>query len=225
MGEAELNIPNKTLTIHSHIITYGTAASEVLTEQIRNEIETLWNEPECSIPFNGDAFFLRFHITGECKKELTEMEVLQNLNPRHNYFRVEEYVHGNISFVDGIHSNTGFFKLENLYAGSTTAAHEYGHTLGLNHPMETDIRGNGVPGIMYPRGSLVDAVYQYDPSRPAGVAGGTMHPMHRRVTVGDIALLRLHQLTFQNGKSIVGAFTNIYHWPHIPPSNEYFVEA
>src|SRR6185295_1061154 len=100
----------------------------------------------------------------------------------------------------------GYFKLENLYTGSTTAAHEYGHTLGLVHPINIDIRGKGVPGIMYPRGTLVDPQYQYDPSKPAGETGGTMHPTYRKVLDADIKSLKLEKLQFDSGMSIVGAF-------------------
>src|SRR5204862_6431521 len=103
---------------------------------------------------------------------------------------------------------------ENLYKGSTSAAHEHGHTLGLDHPKILDIRGQGVPGIMYPRGTLVDPQYQYDPSRPAGVTGGTMHPIYRRVKQEDIESLGLHKLSFKNKPAILGEFTNVYHWDH-----------
>lgn len=213
MGEAEITT-NNSLTIHSHIITYGDAADTKTTERIRNEIETMWNEPKGIIIMYGSSFQIVFRITAEIKKDVTELEVLQNTDPRTNYFRIEEYVNGNISFVDGIGCNTGHFKLENLYEGSTTAAHEYGHTLGLHHPKETDIRGKGAPGIMYPRGTLVDPQFQYDPSRPAGTQGGTMHPMYRKVFQNDIEQLKLHRVSFHNKKGIVGGFTNIYHWPH-----------
>jgi hypothetical protein len=214
MGEAELDIGNKQLIIHSNIITYGNAADETTTTRIRDEIETMWNEPNAIIVIDQFNFFVRFHITSELKKEITELEVLQNINPRNNYFRIEEYAHGNISFVDGLGCNSGYFKLENLYQGSTTAAHEYGHTLGLDHPTDLDIRGSGVPAIMYPRGTLVDPPFQYDPSKPAGITGGTMHPMYRRVKLHDIQNLKLHKLRFQNNKALLGDFTNIYHWPH-----------
>ena len=198
MGTAELI--NHQIAIRSHIITYGNAADDAITEMIRDEIESLWNEPKGVLNFDGLTMHVRFQITASFQPAITDIEIYQNLDPHNNYFRIEEFAHGNISFVDGLGCNSGYFKLENLYKGSTTAAHEYGHTLGLEHPDNLDIRGFGVPGIMYPRGTLVDAVYQYEPDKPAGTKGGTMHPMFRRVSQQDIDLLqlpKLHRLVLQ----------------------------
>ncbi|MGV3656933.1 MAG: peptidase M10 [Chitinophagaceae bacterium] len=214
MGEAQIDHTAKTLTIHSHIVTYGNAADEVLTERIRDEIETMWNSPQATVVIAGTRLQVQFNITAALQPQISELEVLQNVDARNNYFRIEAFAVGNISFVDGVGSNSGYFLLENLYQGSTTAAHEYGHTIGLDHPDDLDIRGRGVPGIMYPRGTLVDPPYQYDPTKPAGVTGGTMHPMHRRVQPYDIDHLKLHKLRFENGRALLGAFTNIYHWNH-----------
>jgi hypothetical protein len=214
MGTAEVNPYQKILIIFSHIITYGDAADALLTEQIREEIETMWNEPKGRVLLDNEDFIVQFRITAELRKDITELEVLQNTDPRNNYFRIEDFAHGSISFVDGLGCNTGYFLRENLYKGSTTAAHEYGHTLGLDHPRKLDIRGQGVPGIMYPRGTLVDAAYQYDPAIPAGQKGGTMHPMHRRVKQEDITNIKLQRLQFESGRAVVGGFTNVYHWNH-----------
>ncbi|HUQ97077.1 MAG TPA: hypothetical protein VM010_05390, partial [Chitinophagaceae bacterium] len=185
-----------------------------ITERIRDEIETLWNEPQGLVFLKSIPFAVRFRITAQYRAVLDELEVYENTNPRNNYFRIEEFAHGNISFVDGVGSNTGYFKLENLYSGSTTAAHEFGHTIGLDHPSIMDLRGQGTPGIMYPRGTLVDPHFQYDPLIQAGITGGTMHPAHRRVQPSDIENLKLQKLRFQAGRAVVGAFTNIYHWDH-----------
>jgi hypothetical protein len=214
MGEAELDSSLRTITIHSNIISYGTAADEEVTARMAEEISRMWNEPEGIVYYQHEHFQVIFKITWQCRPEISELEILQNTDPRNNYFRIEKFVHGDISFVDGLGCNTGFFKLDNLYEGSTTAAHEYGHTLGLNHPDDLDLRGKGVPGIMYPRGTLVDPQYQYDPLKPAGATGGTMHPMHRKVLKNDIELLKLHKVDFRKNLGIVGEFTNVYHWPH-----------
>jgi hypothetical protein len=110
--------------------------------------------------------------------------------------------------------NCGYFKLENLYLGSTTAAHEYVHTVGLDHPDDLDLRGKSVPGIMYPRGTLVDPQYQYEPDKPAGVKGGTMHPRFRKVLQDDIEKLKLPWLNFEKGIAVLGEFTNVWHNDH-----------
>jgi hypothetical protein len=214
MGEAELKLEENSIIIRSHIITYGSLADDVLTERIRSEIEIMWNEPRAFCMINNTLLQVIFRISSELKKDIDQLEVLQNTDPLNNYFRIESFVHGNISFVDGLGSNSGYFLLENLYEGSTTAAHEFGHTLGLDHPLYLAIRGQGVPGIMYPRGTLVDPPFQYDPTKPAGVTGGTMHPMYRKVKKEDVDSLQLNKLRFQNNKAIVGGFTNIYHWNH-----------
>jgi len=225
MGTAEQQINNQ-LIIHSHIITYGNAANPAITENIREEIETMWNEPHGRVQIENYYYQVVFNITALFQPNITAIEIYENINPRNNYFRIEEFAHGNISFVDGLGCNSGYFKLENLYKGSTTAAHEYGHTIGLHHPTDLDIRGKGIPGIMYPRGTLVDAEYQYNPAARAGdnTNGGTMHPMHRKVKQEDIDLLKLYKLDFKNGKAILGEFTSVWHPNHADiSSNEYLL--
>jgi hypothetical protein len=145
--------------------------------------------------------------------------VWYNDNPRFNFFRIEEHAMGNISFVDGIGSNTGYFKLDNLLQTPTTAAHEYGHTIGLVHPVDLDIRGKGMPGMMYPRGTLCDPEFQYDPTAEPGKPGGTLNPHFRKVKVSDIEDLKLHKLFFnEDNRAAVGDFSSIYHEKHL--SNE-----
>jgi hypothetical protein len=214
MGEVEIDSIGRTIIISSHIITYGSEATEEVTERMRREIETMWNEPNAFIYLLNDSYKIIFQITAETRKNISELEILQNTDSRNNYFRIEKFAHGSISFVDGLGCNSGYFLLENLYEGSTTAAHEYGHTIGLDHPDELDIRGEGVPGIMYPRGTLVDPQFQYDPAIPSGMKGGTMHPMYRKVKQKDIESLKLNKLRFINNNAIIGTFTNVYHWSH-----------
>ena len=71
---------------------------------------------------------------------------------------------------------------------------------------------------MYPRGTLVDSQYQYEPAVPAGTKGGTMHPMHRRVKQQDIDLLKLNQFNLANPQLVIGNYSAVYHQAHT--SNE-----
>lgn len=202
------------LTMEAIVVTYGHASSRELTDRIAAEIEHMWNEPGATVLIRQVPHTVIFRIEGRWMPDIQPETILANTDPRMNFYRIEEYAYGNISFVDGIGSNSGYFKLENLYAGSTTAAHEFGHGMGLDHPARLDIRGLGQPGIMYPRGTWVDPPFQYDPTAEPGAPGGTMHPMHRRVVAEDIRNLRLDRLRFLRDRAVLGAFSNVFHPDH-----------
>ncbi|MFY7860947.1 MAG: peptidase M10, partial [Chitinophagales bacterium] len=76
--------------------------------------------------------------------------------------------------------------------------------------------GKGTPGIMYPRGTLVDPIFQYDPQAEPATKGGTIHPMYRRVSSKEIDLLRLDKF-ISHGKTYLGRFTSVYHNRHFKP--------
>jgi hypothetical protein len=219
MGEADLHKRTHQLIIHSVFCFYGDAASAQMSLQIAEDIARNWNEPKPQIKIKNELYDLIFQVEGIYVPDLKPEVVWYNDNPRLNYFRIEEHAMGNISFVDGIGSNTGYFKLDNLVQTPTTAAHEYGHTLGLVHPTDLDIRGKGIPGMMYPRGTICDPEFQYDPTAEPGNPGGTLNPHHRKVTQSDIDDLKLHKLFFNDEhRAVVGEFSSIYHEKHL--SNE-----
>ncbi len=220
MGEAELIPSQNLLIIHSVFYFYGDVSTPELANQIAVDIAQHWNEPSATVRIRGNTYRVQFNITGIHQPDLQAESVWYNDDPRINYFRIEEFVLGNISFVDGLGSNTGYFKLENLLQTGTTAAHEYGHTLGLAHPDDLDIRGEPTPGIMYPRGTICDPVFQYNMQAAPATPGGTLDPAHRRVLPADIALLKLDKLAFStSGKARVGEFSSIYHEKHLPSTS------
>ena len=217
MGEAELLTAEQRIVIHSVLVFYGDAANDELSKQIAADIADHWNAPQGMVRIKMKWYIVSFHVEGYWGKALTPEIIYENTLPRYNYFRVEEFATGNISYVDGINSNTGYFKLDNLLHNSTTAAHEFGHTIGLEHPKILDIRGKGKPGIMYPRGTLVDPEFQYDPQIPAGEKGGTINPFTRSVLQEDIDALKLHRLDFnREGLALIGGFTSIWHERELP---------
>jgi hypothetical protein len=215
MGIAEIDNNTNTICIKANLFFYGNAANDALSKLIADDINLFWNIINGHAMIGGRGYGFILNAKGFYEPNLTQKDVMENTNPLNNFFRIEEKASGNISFVDGINSNTGYFQLDNLFNNSTTAAHEFGHTLGLEHPQELDIRGQGTPGIMYPRGTIVDPHFQYDPSVPAGVKGGTMNPYHRKVLQNDIDDLHLEKLRFKNGVAVVGTFTSVWHWAHV----------
>ena len=217
MGEAELIPVTQQLIIHSTIFFYGDVVTDALAAQVAKDITDHWNEPGATIKMGNQLYHVVFDVEGIWSKSLTPEMIFENENPRNNYFRIAEHAMNNISFVDSLPCNTGYFKLDNLLNNSTTAAHEYGHTLGLAHPNNLDIRGKGQPGIMYPRGTICDPPFHYDPLAVPGAKGGTLNPFTRKVLQSDIDALQLHQLLFdKNGRAVIGGFSDVFHENHLP---------
>ena len=220
MGIAQLDNQNLTLQIIASVFFYGEAASEELSITVARDIQEHWNKPQGTVVIKNILYKTVFTINGIFAPHLTPAAVYENDNPQNNYFRIEEFCALHISFTDGIGCNTGYFKLDNLLNNSTTAAHEFGHTLGLIHPHQLDIRGAGTPGIMYPRGSITDPHFQYDPTAAPATKGGTLNPIYRKVLQQDVNNLQLHKLSFnKNGKATIGKFSSLWHSNHRTADN------
>jgi|GEM_PF-4399764 len=162
----------------------------------------------------------------------TEQEIKKtiesNVDIKNNYFRVESFTdeeESGTSYVDGLGSNTGFFRYNQIVeSGYTTIVHEYLHTLGIwqgknahedSHPYNLNLIGKGQPGMMYIERTLVDRQHQVNPKAEQGdyVNGGHLDIRKRKVTAADIYNIFYKQIKLINGLADVGKLTSKYHAP------------
>ena len=217
-GEVVIDKQNKTVTVTSNLILYGSAGSAALAKSTAGDIQKQWNAAGGTVSIGGAEYRVKFVVNGSYNANLKESDVTGNKDIKNNYFKVVESGI-DISYADGLGSNTGQFLLKNIAAdGSTTEAHEFGHGWGAvqgtadGHPVDRDLRGDGQPGIMNARGTIVDPQYQYDPKAKPGEKGGTLNPDKRKVTQQDINYLNLDKLKYdKNGKANLGSLSNVYH--------------
>ncbi len=209
------NVENKTITIIAHFVFFGEASSKTLATQIASDIQSKWNEPHATVSIGGAQYNVNFVITGEHKETglLLAIDKFVNMDPANNYVEIRNNVEsGPIKGASHmtLNGNEGVFKKSQVEKpGSTTEAHEFGHSIGLwpwtkeGHP-EGNLIGKGQPGIMYPRGSRVDAPYSYN-----GQKGGVLNPEKRKVLQSDIDMLRLDKLKYdKNGEAQLGESTS-----------------
>jgi hypothetical protein len=205
------NEPGKIVTISAKLIFYGGQATEELAQKIAAEIRDRYHEPKASIELDGTVYDVRMRIDYEVVS-LDEVISLafRNTNFRYNFIRIEAQNHITRSFMGfGLGDNVGHWITSDHLGESTTAPHEFGHALGLDHPERIDFRGWGNPGIMAPRGTLVDAHLQWDPAAVAGEYGGTLKPFHRRVQAYEIEAI-FEDLKFDdNGYAQIGHLSNV----------------
>ena len=86
MGEAEIHPDHDTIVISSHIITYGEAADEKLTALMRDEIETMWNEPKGIVYINGNKFMVTFSISAALQPSIDIEEICKIPTPEITIF-------------------------------------------------------------------------------------------------------------------------------------------
>ncbi len=138
-GEVTIDKQAKTLTITSHFVLYGGAASASLAANTAKDIQDQWNAAQGKVMIDGVTYKVQFVITGEYKPGLTPAEIAQNTDIKNNYVRVEEkavaldqgsYTSGKSDSDPS--SNSGYWKLSEIQGkGSTTESHEAGHGYGL----------------------------------------------------------------------------------------------
>lgn len=212
MAATALFLPEQnSLQIQARLVFYGSEATDEAARLIVEEINRLYNEPQAVVKVAGQPYRVYFVIE-YALLTLTEAARLMAINDdyQNNFIRLEKENIITRSFMGyGLGDNAGHWIVSDQLGHSTTAAHEFGHGLGLDHPARLDYRGSGAPPpIMAPRGTLVDARYQWDPKAKAGEVGGTMKPVHRRVTLAEIEQI-VKNLSFRaDGQARLGRLSN-----------------
>ena len=166
------------------------------------EISRLWNESGAWVRYNGRVYRTRFIISYTVNDQWRLMR--DTASCAENFVQIEPYRNpGDRSFYE-LFGRSGVFYTSDDLGRSTTVAHEYGHGLGLDHDDLNQLDAT-VPGIMFARGTLVKARFQWNPSAEPGAPGGSINPRFRKVRPQDIAKLDLSRLQFSGQFACLGA--------------------
>lgn len=206
---AHLNIEQKTIRVVAKLYFYGNCADENVAQKIVNEISEQYNSADGKIQIEEATYSVHFDIDFEVVDNIKALELAtKNRNCRNNFIRIEDKNLLERSFMH-LNDNSGHWLISDNLGESTTAAHEFGHALGLNHPEEFDLRGYGIaPPIMAPRGTFVDAEFQWNPTVAAGEFGGTLKPIHRKVSQWEIAQIFEGKVFSEKGTLNLGEISN-----------------
>ncbi len=208
---AHLSFEEKTIVVSAKLYFYGSCATDDVAQKIIAEISEQYNSANGKVKIEEDVFNVKFDIDFEIVDNIKALELAaKNRNYRNNFIRIEQKNIAERSFMGfGLGQNAGHWLITDNLGESTTAAHEFGHSLGLDHPEEYDMRGFGTrPPIMAPRGTIVDAQFQWNPTVEAGEFGGTLKPIYRKVSAWEIAQIFEGKVFSENGKLNIGETSN-----------------
>lgn len=195
----------KKINVNAHLIFYGFEATDSVASACANEIQTMWNEPKPRVSMLGQTYDVMFNISNEVVSIDKAISMAgSNTSHKNNHIRVEK---DNTDHRSKMGGNAGHFVTTDNLGKSTTAAHEFGHSLGLDHPDLKDWRGKGQPSIMVPRSPQyhVDPDYRYSNWQETKYEG--INPYKRKVIKSDLENVKKMAIAGE-GKHI-GVVTNI----------------
>jgi hypothetical protein len=214
---AFIRLDTEEIIVSAKLWFYGTFATAELVSRIVDEISNQYNEAKGHIQLKQTdgslvSYLIRFEIDSAIVSVEEVFDLVQNNSDyRNNYIRIEQDNILKRSFMGiGLGGNIGHWLISDNLGASTTAAHEFGHSLGLDHPTEVDLRDReSPPPMMAPRGTLVKSGFQWNPTVKAGEFGGTMKPIYRKVCAEEVAQIFAGKIFDENGTLNLGILTNL----------------
>jgi hypothetical protein len=186
-----LNFKDETATIRANFNFFG----EIREDDLKKATDTaqkLWS----GLPYlenDHEVIPLELIVRGYHLKVKAELQMnilpsvaaakehaMKNQSPMNNYIRVEQTNKEFASATGSLGANAIHILYQDDLAGSTTLAHEFGHSMQLDHIQQAF---TGIPRIMIERSfPAVEQKYKYNPEDP----NSTINPRLRRVTQADM---------------------------------------
>jgi hypothetical protein len=170
----------------------GPAATPENALDSAEEISRMWNESNAKVVLDGRTYRTEFVISYTLNRYIPWFT---DRSCGENHILVKNMEHADDRSNYEVSGSDGTFYTSDDLGHSSTAAHEYGHGLGLQHN-DGDQGHARVPGIMFARGTRVAPRFQYDPHAHSGAAGGTVNPVLRHVRAEDVAQIDLSHIHF-----------------------------
>jgi hypothetical protein len=205
------NTVESKLTLRSHLYLYG-QVDELLATQIADEINLVWNENNHKVEIDQKLYQLIVRVTTSVVS-VNQAIAFARLNPLalNNFIRINSFPNDSIPvpFILG-NTNSGIWISSFNLGKSTTAAHEYGHSLGLNHPLDEGLH-MGTPRLMITDYYPVEAKYWLNPNAFSGDELARLDLNNRQLTKADVRELGLEKLNFdQQETSTIGKYDFIF---------------
>lgn len=187
----------------------------------------MWNAANGVATVNGKEYKVLFSVTAEVVSEesaLSHASANKQLNDfSMNFVRIEDGFSGPAQvYPNAKGTNSIIMSTSHVCDNATTAAHEYGHSLGHTKHEPYGQKIDGQPNIFSSRHNPVDAEYTMDPSQGPTqmtmkdgkiIPSSVVNPMDtgkREVTQKDINYLNLRNINIDAfGKANIGSIDNV----------------
>jgi hypothetical protein len=146
----QINEQFKEIKINVHLIFYGDKASTFSKVAIQ-EIQSAWTAKEFFFPEGSvyPSYRMKINLTSQTVSEMKAQTLAEdNKDYKNNFIRLDQGEVDKESFVLSNGANSGVWYAAQGIGKSKTAAHEFGHILGLGHLNPNIIKDKATVSIM-----------------------------------------------------------------------------